>query len=115
MNAAKSAQHQHINKPDLPVRLSAASAITLLSFLLYRGYRSDFAAFLKISNSLSATLCTLFALALFIEQKRLISTLFFQEACFGLQTSHADQEQPSHSHNAHQTRPPGSNRNAGLF
>lgn len=115
MNAAQCAQHQQINKPDLPVRLSAASAITLLSFLLYRGYRSDFAAFLKISNSLTATVCTLFALSLLIEQQRLISTLFFKEACFGLQTSRANQEQPSHSHNAHQTRPPGSNRNAGLL
>ena len=115
MNAAQCAQHQQINKPDLPVRLSAASAITLLSFLLYRGYRSDFAAFLKISNSLTATVCTLFALSLLIEQQRLISTLFFKEACFGLQNSRANQEQPSHSHNAHQTRPPGSNRNAGLF
>ena len=91
MNAIQSAQRQRLAKRVLAVRLAAATIITLLMFLLHDWYHTDLTNFLGISNRLADTIGMLCVLVFFIGLQRFISSFFFKDAYFGLQTTLTDQ------------------------
>ena len=90
INAAKNSQSKRLAARMLTVRLSAASIITLLMFLLHNWYHNDLTAYLGISNRLVDTIGMFCVLVFFIGLQYLISLLFFKDAHFGLQTTLAD-------------------------
>ena len=93
MDSTAGAPSSQIFQRTLIVLLSASLLISLFVFFLHGWYHTDFTEFLGISNRVADTFGTLGILLIFVIAQRLLSSIYFRDAYFGLQ-KHADDKRP---------------------
>lgn len=85
MDSAHHAPRRQLASRSLIVRLSVAALITLLVFLLHDWFNNGLAAALNLSHLAIDTFGTLCILLVFTAGQRILSSIFFHDAYYGLQ------------------------------